>query len=127
MFLWQLQSEGLLALVHTYLYVDDLMLVFPAEHDFDLVQRVLDYMERVCAVSRLKINPDKSKWMKKTVWISMEPLMYDLGYQGVSAIKYLGVLMGDVLTEEAYSVLMITALHKARVVASLWLTTLHKA
>ena len=53
--------------------------------------------------------------------------MYDLGHQELSAIKYLGVLMGDVLTEQAYLVPMAAALHTARVVASLVPTTVHTA
>ena len=54
------------------------MVYFRIEHDFELVQRVLDCMERFFVVSGLKINPDKTEWMNKNAWISMELLMYDL-------------------------------------------------
>ena len=66
MFLWQLWSEGLLDVVHASIYVDDLMLVFPSEHELDVVHQGLDYMEHFPAVCGLLINHDSTKWIKRT-------------------------------------------------------------
>ena len=40
-FLWQLSGKGLLDSVYVFMYVDDVMFVFAAEHNFDLVERVM--------------------------------------------------------------------------------------
>ena len=44
-FLRELLIEGLLNSVYAFMYVDDLMLVFPTEHNFDLVEEIIDSME----------------------------------------------------------------------------------
>ena len=36
-FVWQLSGEGLLESFDAFVYVDDLMVVFPTEHNFELV------------------------------------------------------------------------------------------
>ena len=53
-------------------------------------------------------------------------LMYDLGYQEVSAIKYFGVGMGNIAAERAFPVPMATTLHRAWNVASLGQTIVHE-
>ena len=57
------------------------MLVFPFEHNFDLVQRVMDCMESFGLVSGLRMNPNRTQWMCKNDWTSMGLLMYDLGFR----------------------------------------------
>ena len=64
-FLWQLSGKRLLDYVYVFMYVDDLMLVFPIERNFDLVQRVMDCVELLGLVSGLRMNPDKTQWMCK--------------------------------------------------------------
>ena len=104
LFLWQPWAEYLLDLVSTFMCVDDLMLVFPTEHGIHLVEQVMDCMQLYGSVSGLCINFDRTRWMCKNVWTSMELLMYDLGFRQVSSIWYLGVRMGDMLSLKAYAV-----------------------
>ena len=78
----------------------------------------MDCLEVFASVSGLRINPDKTSWMCKNAWNNMELLMQDFGFQRVSQIKYLGVLMGQVASDKAYAIRLATAGHRARVVVT---------
>ena len=74
----------------------------------------MDCLEVFASVFRLCLNPDKTAWMCKNAWTSMELLMHDFDFKRVSHVKYLGVLMGEVSSDKAYAVPLATAGHRAR-------------
>ena len=96
------------------MYVDDLALIFTGQSTYvhAMVMQVVHRLRIFSKLSRLKMNVDKSKLLLKG---DLSPADYrDTQLLIVSKLKYLGVWIGHITTEQAFAECLAIALQRAQ-------------
>ena len=110
-----------------YLYVDDFLITFGPETTKRQLQQVFHELRRFSAVSGLQQNVGKSAYVTKG---ALQPaalqFMQDSGLQHETKVRYLGVQMGHVSVKEAFVGPMREAYRRARIAATIALSTPEK-
>ena len=95
----------------------------PPAQTFPLLSKVFDAIRVYGYIVGLKINPDKSAFLTKGMW--QEHDLHRLSQFGVCVrqkVKYLGILLGHVSSDEAYAPVIARAAMRAAFMLSLPLT-----
>ena len=102
--------------IRVLFYADDLLVYIPLPlaQTFPLLSKVFDAIRVYGYAVGLKINLDKSAFLTKGIWQELE--LQRLSQFGVSVrqkVKYLGILLGHVSSDEAYAPVLARAAMRA--------------
>ena len=108
--------------IHVLFYADDLLLFIPLPlaHVFPLLSKVFDAIGIYGYIVGLKINLDKLAFLTNGKWQEHE--LHKLSLFGVivrQKVKYLGIVLGHVSSDEAYAPVLARAAMRAAFMRSL--------
>ena len=121
---------GMILRVSSYMFADDLRVLIGGKRVVLVLQKVYDCMKEFGLFSGLKLNLGKCGVVIKIILHSQDQQHIKakqdgellLGMRICQSVKYLGVRMGNITSDEAYAFPLVEAQRRASVVANLHLS-----